>query len=149
MQVCEKSRSRIHEINYFESEEKKKKYVEKLYQPNKLIKYGRHIITTHIKMLVKFYQFLVTEESRTQRTKKWSGRGKGNDEKKQSVFMFFFSLCSCEDWVESAFSFSLVPEIRSIEPRYRWSQHEFPARKDPWPLLPGSSRMFRYTQTTS
>lgn len=92
----------------------------------------------YIKALVKFYQFLTVwcEESRTRRMKRWSTRGKGNDEKERNTFAILSSNRSCENWLTSAFSFFSHPKFDRLNSGI--DGFEFP--EDPWSLLLGSSR---------
>lgn len=125
-------------------------YVETLYRPNEAVKCGRrHIITAYkaARKILPILGYIARGIAHT-KDKKMIRKGKGHWREEAKCLHVFFLLRSCEDWLASGFSFSLTSEIRSIEPRYT-DGLEFPARGDPWPLLPGSSRMFRYTRTTS
>lgn len=124
----------MHEMSHSESGEKKREdtrwemtYLEKLYRPNEAIKRGRGYIIMAYKGARKILAIPVRYGARSRAGwKRRSGRGKSNNEKERGAFTFFL-LRSCEDWLASAFSFSLAPEIRSIVPGYRWvssSQHE-------------------------
>lgn len=102
------------------------------------------MLLRRIKALVKFYQFLLTSSAKGG----WKKMRPGRPMTRRNEARFFLSLRSCEDRLSGFFLFFSTAR-NSID----WTRMSdglvFPAREDPWPLLPGSIReMLRYAQIT-